>query len=127
MAMDHEHPVDADRVRLAQERLRAARGDGAFDELTTVLGLLADPTRAQLLFALDAAQELCVGDLMLATDGSQDAVGYGLRQLREAGLVTNRKQGRMVFYRLADLPAPLRELRLQDLIDLARQGHGGQT
>ena len=66
-----------------------------------MLTLIADPTRMRLLFALDAAEELCVGDLAQALGASGDAVGYGLRMLRTAGLVTRRKHGRMVFYRLA--------------------------
>ncbi len=118
-AGSHEHPVDPGRVAQARERLDAARTSGGLDELTQVLGLLADPTRAFLLFALDAVEELCVGDLALALASTEDAVGYGLRQLRAAGLVVRRRQGRMVFYRLADLPAPLLQLRLQDLLSLS--------
>ena len=87
--------------------------------VTSVLTLIADPTRMRLLFALDAAEELCVGDLALALDASEDAVGYGLRMLRTAGLVNRRKDGRMVYYRLSQgFPEPLRQhclLRLAEL------------
>ena len=89
--------------------------------MTGVLTLVADPTRARLLYALDLVAELCVGDLALALDASEDAVGYALRVLRTAGLVTRRKQGRIVFYRLADgFPEPLREHCLRRLIELTR-------
>ena len=85
-----------------------------------MLTLIADPTRMRLLFALDAADELCVGDLALALDPSEDAVGYGLRMLRTAGLVTQRKDGRMVFYRLArGFPEPLRQHCLIQLAELS--------
>lgn len=115
---DHSHPVDPERVAQARKRVPHAE-EGA--SLTAVLSLIADPTRARLLYALDVVEELCVGDLALALDASEDAVGYGLRVLRTAGLVTRRKQGRVVYYRLADgFPEPLREHCLRKLVELAR-------
>ena len=114
---DHAHPVDPERVAHARARL-PSRDDAA--QLTSVLSLMADPTRARVLFALDMVEELCVGDLALALETNEDAVGYALRLLRTAGLVTNRKQGRVVFYRLADgFPEPLRNHCLRQLITLA--------
>lgn len=84
-----------------------------------MLALIADPTRMRLLFALDVVEELCVGDLVLALEASEDAVGYGLRMLRTAGLVDRRDAGRMVFYRLRHgFPEPLRQhciIRLAEL------------
>ncbi|UMG94903.1 metalloregulator ArsR/SmtB family transcription factor [Nocardioides sp. TF02-7] len=83
---------------------------------------MADPTRARLLYALDVAEELCVGDLAMALGVSEDAASYGLRVLRTAGLVTPRRQGRMVFYRLAEgFPEPLREHCLRQLIEMSRR------
>lgn len=87
-----------------------------------MLGLLADPTRARILYALDVVEELCVGDIALALDATEDSVGYGLRVLRTAGLVTTRKAGRVVFYRLADgFPEALREHCLRVLVALSRR------
>lgn len=114
--VEHAHPVDPEAVAHARERLPAASES---ERVTSVLTLIADPTRMRLLFALDAAEELCVGDLALALGATEDAVGYGLRMLRTAGLVHRRKEGRMVFYRLArGFPEPLRQhclLRLAEL------------
>ena len=113
----HAHPVDPERVAHARARL-PSREDAA--QLTSVLSLMADPTRARVLFALDVVEELCVGDLALALESNEDAVGYALRLLRTAGLVTNRKQGRVVYYRLADgFPEPLRDHCLRQLIALS--------
>lgn len=103
---------------MARERLPSAE-EG--DRLTSVLSLMADPTRARLLYALDVVDELCVGDLALALSVSEDAVSYGLRVLRTAGLVTRRKEGRIVFYRLAEgFPEPLRQHCLRQLIEMSR-------
>lgn len=115
---DHPHPVDPDRVARARARGIDAEEAG---RLASLLSLLADPVRARVLYALDLVEELCVGDLALALGVSEDAVGYGLRLLRTAGLVTTRRQGRVVFYRLApDFPVPLREHCLPALVSLSR-------
>lgn len=116
---DDPHPVDPERVARARDRLPSAE-EG--DRLASVLTLMADPTRARLLYALDVAEELCVGDLAMALGVSEDAASYGLRVLRTAGLVTPRRQGRMVFYRLAEgFPEPLREHCLRQLIEMSRR------
>lgn len=118
MHVDHDHPVDPERVRQARARLL---DEDAAGRLAGLLGLLADPVRSRLLYALDLVEELCVGDLALALGATQDAVGYGLRILRTAGLVSTRKQGRVVFYRLSDgFPEPLRESCLRALVELSR-------
>lgn len=115
---DHEHPVDPDRVARARERLPSAE-EG--DRLTSVLSLMADPTRARLLYALDIVEELCVGDLALALAVSEDAASYGLRVLRTTGLVNRRKVGRIAYYRLSEgFPEPLRQHCLRQLIEMSR-------
>lgn len=115
---DHDHPVDADRV--ARARAGVVSADDAA-RLSSLLSLLADPVRLRILYALDLVEELCVGDVALAISASEDAVGYGLRILRTAGLVESRKQGRTVFYRLAaSFPEPLLEHCLRELIHLSQ-------
>ncbi|MCZ2805400.1 metalloregulator ArsR/SmtB family transcription factor [Modestobacter sp. VKM Ac-2983] len=90
--------------------------------LSAMLSLLADGTRARVLYALDVVDELCVGDLAMALEATEDAVGYALRLLRTAGFVTSRKDGRVVYYRLAEgFPQPLREDCLRGLIELSRR------
>ena len=117
--LDHEHPIDADRVGHARTRLPSAE-DAA--RLTGLLSMLADPVRLRLVYALDVVEELCVGDLALALDVSEDAVSYALRLLRTAGLVVTRKQGRVVYNRLADdFPEPLRDHCLRQLVALTRR------
>lgn len=115
----HPHPVDAERVEHARERVPAADD---IARLTSLLSLMADPIRLRILYALDVTDELCVGDLALALDINEDQVSYALRLLRTAGLVQTRKHGRIVFNRLAtDFPEPLREHCLHQLVDLTRR------
>lgn len=115
---DHEHPVDPERVARARARMPSLEGT---QRLASVLGMLADPARARVLYALDLVEELCVGDLVLATGMSESAVGYALRLLRTAGLIANRKEGRVVYYCLANgFPKPLMEHCLWRIVDLSR-------
>jgi len=96
---DHLHPVDPERVALVRERglpLEQARS------LDALLSLLADTVRTRILVALRETGEMCVGDLALALDLSEDSASYALRLLRTAGLVVRRTEGRMGYYRLRD-------------------------
>jgi len=119
---DQDAAVDRGRVDRA-----LANGLDADDaaRLSSVLSLLSDAVRVRILYALDLVDELCVGDLALALELSEDAVGYALRLLRTAGLVQTRKVGRVVYYRLADsFPEPLLEHCLRELIKLSRVATG---
>lgn len=64
--------------------------------------LLSDPSRLRIVYALLEGGELCVNDLADLVEVSESATSHQLRQLRLAGLVKARKQGREVFYRIAD-------------------------
>ena len=96
---DHPHPVDPDRVAAARERGLPLEQARALDAL---LSLLADTVRTRILVALHETGEMCVGDLALALDVSEDSTSYALRLLRTAGLVVRRTEGRMGYYRLRD-------------------------
>ncbi|TAM71656.1 MAG: transcriptional regulator [Microbacteriaceae bacterium] len=120
---DHERPIDPARVAHARSRLPTAEGA---TRLTGLLSMMADPVRLRLIYALDVSEELCVGDLALALEVSEDSVSYALRLLRTAGLVVARKHGRIVYNRLADdFPAPLRDYCLRQLIALTYQAEEG--
>jgi ArsR family transcriptional regulator, lead/cadmium/zinc/bismuth-responsive transcriptional repressor len=120
--LDHDHPVDPAGVTATSASLISTEDAG---RLAGLLGLLADPVRSRILFALAGVERLCVGDLALALDVSEDAVSYALRMLRTAGLVTFRKEGRVVFNSLAPgFPHPLLEHCLQELLNIAAPPSG---
>src|SRR3546814_5123395 len=64
--------------------------------------LLGDPTRARLLYALLEAGELCVCDLAETIGVPESSVSHALRLLRTAGIVRNRRDGRIIYYSLDD-------------------------
>ena len=67
---------------------------------TQHLRLLADPTRVRLLLLLDR-EELSVAELAAITQLAQPRVSTHLARLKEAGLVTDRRDGVFVYYRIA--------------------------
>ena len=118
--LEHEHPVSPERLAAARDGVLPA---GEAGRLAGLLGMLADPVRSRILFALSAAGELCVRDLALALEATEDQVSYALKMLRLAGMVSFRKDGRMVFYRLSDgFPHPLLEHCLRQLLSIASPG-----
>lgn len=61
---------------------------------------LAHPLRLRALLLLQREGELCVCELTHALDVSQPMISRHLAQLRQAGLVSDRRQGQWVYYRL---------------------------
>ena len=92
----------------------AATADAARAPLQR-LKALADDKRLRILMQL-AGGERCVCDLTDALDAGQSLLSFHLRTLRDAGLVTDRRDGRWVYYAiapdgLAELEAFLRTMR----------------
>ncbi len=85
---------------------RARQDDGALGHelaarLAELFKALADATRLRILSHL-AWEEHCVHDLVLALDMEQSAISHQLRLLRDRGIVSHRKEGRHVYYRLEE-------------------------
>ncbi|MFK7159912.1 metalloregulator ArsR/SmtB family transcription factor [Marinospirillum sp. MEB164] len=70
---------------------------------TQVFKLLGDPIRLACMRMIFAKGELCVCEMMSALNASQPKVSRHLAQLRQAGLLLDRRQGQWVFYQLHPL------------------------
>jgi DNA-binding transcriptional ArsR family regulator len=86
------------------ERLRAQRIDLESSERAAARAkALGDPTRLTIASALrDDGGELCVCDLAWVVERAENLVSHHVRQLRSAGLVSSRRDGKMVLYSLTD-------------------------
>ncbi len=91
--------VDPDRVAAVRKRLVSVEDANGLAELFKLLG---DPTRARILYALLEAGELCVCDLAATIEIPESRLSHALRLLRTAGVVRNRRDGRMIYYSLDD-------------------------
>lgn len=87
-------------IRVRKVR-RAMQPPGAVNLLAETFRVLGDPTRVRIVFAL-SREELCVCDLAVLAGISQSAVSHSLRALRQLGLVTYRREGKIAYYTLDD-------------------------
>jgi ArsR family transcriptional regulator, lead/cadmium/zinc/bismuth-responsive transcriptional repressor len=73
---------------------------------------MADPTRLTLAHALAQTDEACVCDLAWVMERAENLVSHHLKVLRHAGLVSSRRDGKMVLYSLTARGQALVELAL---------------
>lgn len=76
-------------------------GDETLYDLAELFKVFGDSTRVKILYALFEA-ELCVCDIAQLLGLTQSAVSHQLRVLKTSRLVKPRKDGKTVFYSLAD-------------------------
>lgn len=71
-----------------------------------LFNILSDRTRLRSIMLIQAHQEACVCELTFTLEESQPKVSRHLALMRDAGLVTARREGTWMFYRLSsDLPS----------------------
>ena len=70
-------------------------------ELAEFYKVFGDVTRVKILCTLFQS-ELCVCDLAEVTGMTQSAISHSLRVLKQMKLVKNRREGKTVYYSLAD-------------------------
>ena len=70
-------------------------------DLTELFRIFGDSTRIRILYVLFEA-EMCVCDIAALLGMTQSAISHQLRALKNAKLVTSRRDGKTVFYFLAD-------------------------
>ena len=73
----------------------------ALYDLAELFKIFGDSTRIRILFVLFEA-EVCVCDLASALNMTQSAISHQLRILKQNKLVKNRREGKSIFYSLAD-------------------------
>ncbi len=89
----HEDAVRAVRAQMPDE-------DRLYD-LAELFKVFGDSTRIKILYVL-FERELCVCDIAQLLNMSQSAISHQLRILKQNKLVKNRRDGKSVFYSLAD-------------------------
>lgn len=75
--------------------------DDELYDLAELFKVFGDSTRIRILTVL-FGEEMCVCDIAEALGMNQSAVSHQLRVLKNAKLIKNRKDGKQVFYSLAD-------------------------
>jgi DNA-binding transcriptional ArsR family regulator len=100
--------VEQDRCEINcihNEAVKAVRktlfGEDIAASLAELFKALGDPTRVKILFSL-MTRELCVCDLTAVIGVSESAVSHQLKVLRTLRLVKFRREGKILYYSLAD-------------------------
>ena len=91
----HAHDEIVERVQ------KEMPGEDTLYDLTELFRIFGDSTRIRILFVLFEA-EVCVCDLAAALSMTQSAISHQLRILKQNKLVKCRREGKSVFYSLAD-------------------------
>lgn len=103
----HEETVNQVREKMPEEE--------TLYDLAEIFKVFGDSTRIKILWALDEA-EMCVCDIAVLLNRTQSAISHQLRVLKQANLVKNRKEGKVVYYSLVD--DHVREIFDQGLIHI---------
>jgi len=90
--------IHADKIEQAH---RAVISDEHLDQLALIYRMLGDPTRLKIMMALKQV-EMCVCDIAAFLRISESAVSHQLRRLRETAIVSNRREGQVLYYTLKD-------------------------
>ncbi len=78
-----------------------ASDDTALQDIAELFKVFGDLTRVRILFAL-FQQETCVQEIANQLGMTQSAISHQLRILKQARLVSSRREGKSIFYALAD-------------------------
>lgn len=94
-----------DAVHIHEDAIHMAEGhmpaDETLRELADFFKVFGDTTRIKILCVLFQS-ELCVCDLAEVLKMTQSAISHQLRVLKQMKLVKNRREGKTVYYSLAD-------------------------
>ena len=91
----HAHDEIVERVR------KEMPSEDTLYDLTELFRIFGDSTRIRILYVLFEA-EMCVCDIAQLLGLTQSAVSHQLRALKQSKLVKYRREGKTVFYSLAD-------------------------
>ena len=93
--MDHSHDAILNAVR------HELPTDELLTDLSDLFKLFADTTRVKIMYAL-LESEMCVCAIAELLGMTQSAISHQLKTLKDANLVGNRRDGKTIYYFLAD-------------------------
>lgn len=85
-------------VEAVQDRMPE---DSELYDLADFFKIFGDSTRAKIMWALEES-EMCVCDVAVLLNMTKSAISHQLRVLKQSNLVKYRKEGKIVYYSLAD-------------------------
>ena len=101
--IEHSEVCDCQQIHPGAVSLARAKmpDEDAVYEVAELFKVFGDTTRMKILYVL-FEQELCVSDMAEVLGISQSAISHQLRLIKSARLIKSRREGKTVFYSLAD-------------------------
>ncbi len=99
--MEQKHTYIQLSEELHEEIEKTMPPDEEMQDLAEFFKVFGDATRLKILYALKHS-EMCVLDIATLLNISQSAISHQLRTLKQMDLVKNRRDGKTIFYSLAD-------------------------
>lgn len=96
--LEEQNIVDFEKVEKIKKDLPS---DEIIFDMAEIFKVFGDSTRMKIISAL-LEDELCVGDIAIITNSTPSAISHQLRVLKQSKLVKFRKEGKIVYYSLAD-------------------------
>ena len=105
MSCDHNEIERCDFIHAHEEIIRKVNASMPDEEvlydLAELFKIFGDSTRIKILYVLFES-EMCVCDIAQLLNMTQSAISHQLRALKQSKLVKYRREGKTVFYSLAD-------------------------
>ncbi len=104
-AMKKDEVVRCDYIHVHEDILKKVKksmpNEETLYDLAELFKVFGDSTRVRILYVLFEA-EMCVCDIAMLLNMTQSAISHQLRVLKQNKLVKFRREGKTVFYSLAD-------------------------
>ena len=105
MKRNHEHAESCEFIHVHEEIVEKVNSqmpvEDDLDDLADFFKVFGDTTRIKMLYVL-LCSEMCVCDIAQILNMTQSAISHQLRILKQMDLVKNRRDGKTIFYSLAD-------------------------
>ena len=98
----HEHEISHEHGDIIEKALSQMPDIDSLYDLAELFKVFGDSTRIRILYLLLESKEMCVCGIAQALEMSVSAVSHQLRVLKIANLVRFRRDGKTMFYSLAD-------------------------
>jgi len=105
MRRNHEHAESCEYIHVHDEIVEKVNAqmpaEDDLDDLADFFKVFGDTTRIKMLYVL-LCSEMCVCDIAQILNMTQSAISHQLRILKQMDLVKSRRDGKTIFYSLAD-------------------------
>lgn len=93
---------DADQKQISRCKETVDRSSDSFKEMSKIFALAGSVVRLKILFLLNIENELCPCDISDILEMSVPAVSQHIRKMKDAGIITSRREGQTLYYSLVE-------------------------